>query len=175
VVFVNKLVEKAQTQLDFKRRIQQIKKLKSKAANVPTSKSEDEDEEEEKGMQPESEESSPEEEDDISLPYPEECRVLNIMNQKYLEAVRFFTGTNDKKQSELSVKEYQRFAYFYHEKMTRYIRFDPEDIEDDVYTRLDEDTKLALSNPKVVRQIQIICHRKAQGILEDEEVNILNF
>jgi len=57
-------------------------------------------------MQPESEESSPEEEDDISLPYPEECRVLDIMNQKYHEAVRFFTDTNDKKQSELSVKEY---------------------------------------------------------------------
>ena len=106
VVFVNKLVEKTQTQLDFKRRIQQIKKLKSKAANASASKSEDEDEEEEKGMQPESEESSPEEEDDISLPYPEECRVLDIMNQKYHEAVRFFTDTNDKKQSELSVKEY---------------------------------------------------------------------
>ena len=73
------------------------------------------------------------EEEAIDLPYPEECRVLDIMRDKYHEAVRFFTDTNDKKQSALAIKEFQKFAYFYHEKMTKYLFFDPTDIEEDIY------------------------------------------
>ena len=73
------------------------------------------------------------------------------------------------------MKEYQRFAYFYYEKMQRYLQFDPTQIEEDVYIRLSEDTKQALANPLVIRQILIICHKKAAHILEDEEVNVLNF
>ena len=49
------------------------------------------------------------------------------------------------------MKEYQRFAYFYYEKMQRYLQFDPTQIEEDVYIRLSEDTKQALANPLVIR------------------------
>ena len=66
-----------------------------------------------------------EEPKDLDLKYPEECRVLDIMREKYHEAIRFFTDTNDKKQQMLAVNEFQRFAYFYHEKMGKYISFDP--------------------------------------------------
>lgn len=55
------------------------------------------------------------------------------MRDKYHEAIRFFTDTNDKVQQALAVKEYQKFAYFYHEKMARYLEFDAESIEEDVY------------------------------------------
>lgn len=113
--------------------------------------------------------------EDLDLKYPEECRVLDIMRDKYHEAIRFFTDTNDKKQQMLAVKEFQKFAYFYHEKMGKYITFDPQEIEDDVYSRLSEDVKHALADPQVLKQILIICNRKAQQILEDDEVNILNF
>jgi hypothetical protein len=126
--------------------------------------------EEEKG---ESEESDIEKE--LDLPYPEECRVLDIMREKYHEAVRFFTDTNDKAQSALAIKEYQKFAYFYHEKMARYLMFDPTSIEEDIYSRLSEDTRDALSDPRVLRQLLIHCRRNAADILEDEEVHILNF
>ena len=53
--------------------------------------------------------------------YPEECHVLDIMRDKYHEAIRFFTDTNDKVQQALAVKEFQKFSYFYHEKMARYL------------------------------------------------------
>jgi hypothetical protein len=122
-----------------------------------------------------SSQSDQDEAEEIDLPYPEECRVLDIMRDKYHEAVRFFTDTNDKKQSALAVKEFQRFAYFYHEKMTKYLFFDPTDIEEDIYQRLSEETRSALCDRHLVRQIRAICRRRAEHILEDDEVNILNF
>lgn len=59
--------------------------------------------------------------------------------------------------------------------MSRYIEFDPQDIEDEIYQRLDERLKDALANPKIIKEINVIRMRKAQKILEDDEVNILNF
>lgn len=82
--------------------------------------------------------------------------------------------TEDKKQLGIAVKEYQRFSYFY-SKMSRYIEFDPQEIEDEIYQRLSDQLKNSLANPKVLREINIIRMRKAQKILEDDEVNILNF
>lgn len=59
--------------------------------------------------------------------------------------------------------------------MSKYLEFDPTDIEDDIYNRLSEDDKSQLSNPKIIREINIIRRRKAAKILEDDDVNILNF
>jgi hypothetical protein len=59
--------------------------------------------------------------------------------------------------------------------MSKFLEFDPTDIEDDIYNRLSESDKDSLSNPKIIREINIIRHRKAGKILEDEDVNILNF
>ena len=59
--------------------------------------------------------------------------------------------------------------------MTRYLLFDPTDLEDDIYSRLDEETKEALNDRHILKQIRIICRRKASNILEDEDVNVLNF
>ena len=73
------------------------------------------------------------------------------MRDKYQEAVRFFTDTNDKKQSALAIKEFQKFAYFYHEKMTKYLFFDPTEIEEDIYQRLSEDTKEALCDRLIIK------------------------
>ena len=59
--------------------------------------------------------------------------------------------------------------------MSKYLEFDPQDIEDDIYNRLIESEKDALSNPKIIREINVIRRRKAAKILEDEDVNRLNF
>ena len=59
------------------------------------------------------------------------------MKDKYYDAVQFFNDTEDKKQLNLAVKEYQRFCYFY-EKMSKYLDFDLGELEEDVYQRLDE-------------------------------------
>jgi len=60
--------------------------------------------------------------------------------------------------------------------MTRYLEFDPLEIEDDIYSRLSEDTKEALNDQLIVRQILLICRRKAAAILEDEDISkMLNF
>lgn len=96
------------------------------------------------------------------------------MKGKYYDAIQFFNDTEDKKQLELAVKEYQKFSYLY-EKMSKYLEFDPEDIEDDIYQRLNEEEKDLLSDPKVIQAINVLRHRKAAKILEDEDVNILNF
>jgi hypothetical protein len=58
------------------------------------------------------------------LEYPEECKVLDIMRDKYYDAIAFYCDTDDKKQMKLAVKEYQRFHNFY-EKMSKYLEFDP--------------------------------------------------
>ena len=102
--------------------------------------------------------------------------MLDIMSEKYREAVRFFTDTSDKKQLVLAIKEYQTFCSFYHEKMTRYLEFDPLNIEDDIYTRLPDEVKRSLADQLVVRQILLNCKRKAASILEDEDISkMLNF
>ena len=64
--------------------------------------------------------------------YPEECKVLDIMREKYHDAIQFMYDTEDKKQLGIAVKEYQRFSYFY-TKMSRYLEFDPQEIEDEIY------------------------------------------
>lgn len=35
--------------------------------------------------------------DEKELEYPEECRVLDIMKDKYYDAIQFFNDTEDKK------------------------------------------------------------------------------
>ena len=74
----------------------------------------------------------------------------------------------------MAIKEYQRFCFFY-EKMSKYLDFDPTEIEEEVYSRLSESTKLALSNSQIIKAINQIRIRRAQKILEDDDVNILNF
>ena len=101
---------------------------------------------------------------------------MDIMKEKYLEAVRFFSDTNDKKQLNLAIKEHQTFCLFYHEKMTRHLEFDPLQIEDDVYTRLPEKYQRLLSDPLIIRQVLLICRRRASSILEDGDISkLLNF
>ena len=92
VTFIQKLVDKAMGELALKRRLKHIRRLKKKEEVAG-------EEEEEKGMDgsEEEEEEEDEEFEEEDLPYPEECRVLDIMRDKYHEAVRFFTDTNDKK------------------------------------------------------------------------------
>ena len=74
----------------------------------------------------------------------------------------------------IGIKEYQRFSYFY-EKMSKNLSFDPENIEDDVYKRLPEEYKSHLANPNIVNEINKIRMKRAKKILEDEDVNLLNF
>ena len=59
--------------------------------------------------------------------------------------------------------------------MSKYLEFDPEDIEEEVYNRIDEETRIVLSNPDIIKEINLIRVRKAGKILEDEEVNVMNF
>lgn len=106
-MFVKEMVSKAQAQMALKKKLR-LKKLKYL--------------EETKGADAEKNDSDSEREEELT--YPEECRVLDIMKEKYYEAVQFFRDTDDKKQTALAVKEYQRFCYFY-EKMSRFLEFDP--------------------------------------------------
>lgn len=109
VDFINKLIEKAQAQLELRRRINHMRRLKMQAQRAQEAaakgKQEGEEEEEEKHncMEHGSDEDcghghSKKDSEDLDLKYPEECRVLDIMRDKYHEAIRFFTDTNDKKQ-----------------------------------------------------------------------------
>ena len=59
--------------------------------------------------------------------------------------------------------------------MQKFLDFDPSEIEEDVYTRLPENIKEKLADARIIRAIDEIRHRKAKNILEDEDVNILNF
>lgn len=59
--------------------------------------------------------------------------------------------------------------------MNIYIQFDPSCIEDSVYSRLDEDTQKMLSNSSIIKEMNLIKMKKASRILEDDDVNILNF
>lgn len=55
--------------------------------------------EETKGIVPDQEKNDSDNEDkNIDLTYPDECKVLDIMKEKYYEAVQFFNDTEDKKQ-----------------------------------------------------------------------------
>lgn len=154
--FIREIADKAQQQVLLKKKL----KLKRRAMK----------EESKSRVAPEGEDSS--EEEDMS--YPEECRVLDIMKEKYHDAVQFFNDTQDKKQCELAVKEYQSFCYLY-DKMARNLEFDPSDIEDEIYNRLEDSLKHQLSDSKIIKEINVIRRRRAQRILEDDDVNILNF
>jgi hypothetical protein len=113
------------------------------------------------------------EEEEEALVYPEECRVLDIMRDKYYEAISFFNDT-DKKQLPTAIKEYQRFRTFYN-KMSEHLEFNPCRIEDDIYERLSDDHKILLANREIIKEINFLRIRKAGKILEDSDVNVLNF
>ena len=59
--------------------------------------------------------------------------------------------------------------------MAKYLDFDPTEIEEDVYIKLDEDLKKLLSNPKIIREMNLIRIKRASRILEDDDINTLNF
>ena len=45
--------------------------------------------------------------------------------------------------------------------MNKYLEFDPTDIEDEIYNTLDENIRLNLSNPKIIKAINEIRIRRA--------------
>lgn len=59
--------------------------------------------------------------------------------------------------------------------MSKYTEFDPTDIEEDIYNRLSEDMKEELCKPQIIKEINAIRMKRAAKILEDDDVNILNF
>ena len=83
IMFITKLVEKAQAQLLLKEKLKikrqkYLEETKGKdAAELETGVDSDE--------------------EDANFTYPEECRVLDIMKDKYYDAIQFFNDTNDKK------------------------------------------------------------------------------
>ena len=100
------------------------------------------------------------------------------MKDKYIDAIAFFdqsTAEKDKDQVYIAVKEFQMFRSIYHDRMQKYLEFDPDEIEDEVYQRLSENTKKALSNQDVLKELAIINVRRASRILECDEMNRLNF
>ena len=161
IKFIRELAERAVVSLQLKERVRLRKKAmmeEEKAAGANSAKIE---------MERDSE-------DEDVLEYPDECRVLDIMRGKYFDAIQFFYDSEDKKQLPLAIKEFQKFSYLY-EKMAKYLDFDPAEIEEDVYIRLDDELKKTLANPKIIREMNAIRIKRAARILEDEDVNILNF
>ena len=59
--------------------------------------------------------------------------------------------------------------------MSKYTEFDPEEIEEDIYMRLSEEKREQLCRPEVIREMNAIRMKRAGKILEDEDINILNF
>ena len=59
--------------------------------------------------------------------------------------------------------------------MTKYLEFDPKEIEEDVYSRMPEGLKNSISNSALIKEINMIRIKKASKILEDKDVNTLNF
>ena len=55
------------------------------------------------------------------------------------------------------------------------MQFNPDDIEDEIYQRLSEPVRQALANRDVLKEMKIILVRKAGKILENDDMNKLNF
>jgi hypothetical protein len=84
-MFVREMISKADAQIALKRKLRLRKKKYM---------------EETKGVSPtdqEMQDSDEENKEEETLTYPEECRVLDIMKEKYYDAVQFFHDTEDKK------------------------------------------------------------------------------
>ena len=97
-----------------------------------------------------------EKEEEEELKYPDECRVMDIMKDKYQDAIAFFENATDKDQVYLAVKENQIFRTIYFDNMQKYILFNPTNIEDEIYQRLSEPVRSALSKPEVLKEMRII-------------------
>lgn len=55
------------------------------------------------------------------------------------------------------------------------MEFNPDDIEDEIYQRLSEPVRQALANREVLKEMKIILVRRAGKILENDDMNKLNF
>ena len=54
--------------------------------------------------------------DDLEdLKYPDECKVMDIMREKYQDAIAFFDSSSEKDQVYLAVKENQIFRSIYYD------------------------------------------------------------
>ena len=115
---------------------------------------------------------------DYNLPeemkVPDECQILYIMRRKYSDLVEHFNDAENKEQLEICRKEYQRFSYVF-QKMHRNLVFDPDNIEEQLYLILNEETKSALANREVVAEMNRVRIRQAGDILSDKDVKLLNF
>ena len=130
--------------------------------------------EEEKKVEVNIEEREEDEEEKL-LKYPDECKVMDIMKDKYQDAIAFFDTSAEKDQVYLAVKENQVFRSIYYDNQFKYLTFDPEEIEDEIYQRLSENVRQALSSRDVLKEMRIILVRRAGKILENDDMNKLNF
>ena len=57
----------------------------------------------------------------------------------------------------------------------KHLEFDPSEIEDEVYSRLDDSVKSSMATPEVLKEMRIILVRRAGKVLENDQMNSVNF
>ena len=57
----------------------------------------------------------------------------------------------------------------------KHLEFDPSEIEDEVYSRLDDSVKSSMAKPEVLKEMRIILVRRAGKFLENDQINSVNF
>lgn len=82
IMFIKEMLQKAEAQVAFRHKLK-LKKQKYL--------------EETKGIGADQEKNDSDDDTAEDFSYPEECQVLDIMKEKYYDAVQFFNDTEDKK------------------------------------------------------------------------------
>lgn len=57
----------------------------------------------------------------------------------------------------------------------KHLEFDPSEIEDEVYSRLDDSVQSSMAKPEVLKEMRIILVRRAGKVLENDQMNSVNF
>jgi hypothetical protein len=105
------------------------------------------------------------------LETPREIKIMRLVKKKYADCMEFFRDTDDNKQVLLTVNEFNKFSKTSYQKMMKYYKFNPSNLEPQLLEALSEETRELLKDENIVHEINNLKVKEALMLFGEGFIN----
>jgi len=92
---------------------------------------------------------------------PQEVKIIRLVKRKYADCMEFFRDTDDNKQVLLTIKDFKEFSVSSYQKMMRYYKFNPNNLEPALLQELPVELRILVNDEGIQSEINNIKVREA--------------
>jgi len=105
------------------------------------------------------------------LETPREIKIMRLIKKKYADCMEFFRDTDDNKQVLLTVNEFNKFSKTSYQKMMKYYKFNPSNLEPQLLKVLPEEIRELLKDEAIVQEINNLKVKEALMLFGEGFIN----